>query len=109
VVPEEWPSRIVLRKRGGALQNPAYRPADVLQMRGSAQPAGPLAILCYVLLGLLNWYLHSYLQFIFSPILTVKPKKNRLTALTIHAIRVSMAPVLPSRPLGNGSFFRPLC
>jgi hypothetical protein len=36
-VPEEWPSRIVLRKRGGALQNPAYRPADVVQMRGSAQ------------------------------------------------------------------------
>ncbi len=28
IVPEEWPSRIVARKRGGALQNPAYRPAD---------------------------------------------------------------------------------
>ena len=49
-----------LRKRGGALQNPAYRPADVFtkrfrakwnsgsrqetRMRGSAQHAGPLAI-----------------------------------------------------------------
>src|ERR1700761_7695352 len=28
VVPEEWPSRIAQRKRRGALQNPAYRPAD---------------------------------------------------------------------------------
>jgi hypothetical protein len=27
-----------LPKAGGALQNPAYRPADVLQMRGSARP-----------------------------------------------------------------------
>ena len=45
IVPEEWSSRIASRKRGGALQNPAYRPADVyLEMRGSAQHAGPLAI-----------------------------------------------------------------
>jgi hypothetical protein len=29
VVPEEWPSRLVRRFAGGALQNPAYRPADV--------------------------------------------------------------------------------
>ena len=29
VVPEEWPSRLVRRSAGGALQNPAYRPADV--------------------------------------------------------------------------------
>jgi hypothetical protein len=27
-IPEEWPSRIVPRKLGDALQNPAYRPAD---------------------------------------------------------------------------------
>jgi len=33
-----------LRKQGGALQNPAYRPADVYEMRGSAERAGPLAI-----------------------------------------------------------------
>src|SRR4051794_1568455 len=34
-VPEEWPSRIVSRKRGGALQNPAYRLADALNHEGS--------------------------------------------------------------------------
>src|SRR5439155_7799754 len=32
-----------LPQAGGALQNPAYRLADVLQMRGSARHAGPLA------------------------------------------------------------------
>ncbi len=32
-----------LPQAGGALQNPAYRLADALQMRGSAQHAGPLA------------------------------------------------------------------
>jgi hypothetical protein len=37
MIPEEWPSRIVACKCGGALQNPAYRPADALLMRGSAQ------------------------------------------------------------------------
>jgi|GEM_PF-2062362 len=42
LVPEEWPSRTI--RKTGALQNPAYRPADALQMRGSAQYAGPLAI-----------------------------------------------------------------
>ena len=36
MVPEEWPSRIAARECGGALQNPAYRPADMLKMRGSA-------------------------------------------------------------------------
>jgi len=34
IVPEEWPSRIVVRKRGGALQNPAYRPADASTNEG---------------------------------------------------------------------------
>ena len=29
IVPEEWPSRIAWRKLGGALQNPAYRLADI--------------------------------------------------------------------------------
>src|ERR1700746_1424924 len=47
-VPEEWPSRIVLRKRGGALQNPAYRPADVLQMRGSARRAPRHSMLRFI-------------------------------------------------------------
>src|ERR1700730_2214303 len=35
VVPEEWPSRIACRKAGGALQNPAYRPADGFTNEGS--------------------------------------------------------------------------
>jgi len=29
MAPEEWPSRIASRKCGGALQNPAYRLADI--------------------------------------------------------------------------------
>jgi len=40
-----------LPQAGGALQNPAYRLADALQMRGSAQHAAPLAILWPVLLS----------------------------------------------------------
>jgi hypothetical protein len=34
IAPEEWPSRIASRKRGGALQNPAYRLADTLRNEG---------------------------------------------------------------------------
>ena len=33
MVPEEWPSRIV-RASDGALQNPAYRLADILSVEG---------------------------------------------------------------------------
>jgi hypothetical protein len=44
-IPEEWPSRIAPRKRCGALQNPAYRPADASTHEGfGADRAGPLAI-----------------------------------------------------------------
>ena len=41
-------------RAGDALQNPAYRLADVLKMRGSAQHAGPLAISGHILLGFLS-------------------------------------------------------
>jgi hypothetical protein len=34
--------------------------------------------------------------------MTLGPKKNRLTALTVFAGEVSVAAVLPSRPLGIG-------
>src|SRR5882757_3088607 len=42
LVPEEWPSRTI--RKNGALQNPAYRPADASTMKGSAHHAGPFAI-----------------------------------------------------------------
>ena len=39
MVPEEWPSRTI--RKDGALQNPAYRPADMLNEGLGATTPGP--------------------------------------------------------------------
>jgi hypothetical protein len=53
MVPEEWPSRIVSRKQGDALQNPAYRPADMLKrgVRRNAPDPSPFYVRFYWVFG----------------------------------------------------------
>src|SRR5258708_29641526 len=76
-------------------------------MRSSVVTAGPLAILCPVLLGFLSLVPTSVTTIYSGPISTIKAQKESLTVLTIRTVALSTGQFFRLAPSETGCVLDP--